>query len=226
MPHLARADGRRPRSAVGFTVKSGWAAAVLLTGSPASPRLADSRRIDLSDPAIPESRQPYHAGFGTARDGGPELTRLVASVRRFGRRSVRGLVEVYATRERPVTAAGLVVGSLIDPNRVANQHIRIHALAGQLFREVVEQTLTASRLPCSIWRERDLYGASADVLGRPESQVRSTVAALGRDIDGPWRAEQKAAALLPGSCWRHVGVDRQRSDGSIVPDRERDRVLT
>jgi hypothetical protein len=195
MAHLARADDDHPGSAVGFVVKSGWAATVLLIGSRASPRLADCRRIDLSDPAIPESRQPYHEGFGTARDHGGELARLVSSVRRFGRRSVRGIVETYGTAACPPTAAGLVVGSLLDPKRIANEHIRIHALEGQLFREVVEQTLTASGLPCSIWRERDLYGAAADALGQPESQVRSTVAALGRGIDGPWRAEQKAAAV-------------------------------
>jgi hypothetical protein len=32
-------------------------------------------------------------------------------------------------------------------------------------------------------------------LRQPESHIRGTVAALGRDIAGPWRAEQKAAAV-------------------------------
>ena len=187
-----RAGGSR--AALGFTVKSGWAATVLLIGSPASPRLADSCRIDLSDPAIPESRQPYHAGFGTARSSGAELKRLVTSVRRFGRRSVMSVVETYATGHA-FTGAGLVVGSLNDPGRIANQHIRIHALEGELFREVVEQALAAGGLPCSVWRERDLYGAAAKVLRDTEPQIRSMVTALGREIEGPWRAEQKAAAV-------------------------------
>ena len=187
-----RAGGSR--AALGFTVKSGWAATVLLIGSPASPRLADSCRIDLSDPAIPESRQPYHAGFGTARSSGAELKRLVSSVRRFGRRSVMSVVETYATGHA-FTGAGLVVGSLNDPGRIANQHIRIHALEGQVFREVVEQALAAGGLPCSVWRERDLYGAAAKVLRDTEPQIRSMVTALGREIEGPWRAEQKAAAV-------------------------------
>jgi hypothetical protein len=108
---------------------------------------------------------------------------------------VQDAVNTYATEERPLTAAGLVVGSLIDPDRIANQHIRIHALEGQLFREVVEQTLAASGLRCSVWRERDLYGAAVERLGLPESQIRSTIALLGRGIDGSWRAEQKAAAV-------------------------------
>jgi hypothetical protein len=175
-------------------VKSGWAAAVLLIGAPVAPHLADSRRIDLSDPAVPESRQPYHAGFGTARSSGAELKRLVSSVRRFGRRSVMSVVETYAARHA-LTGAGLIVGSLNDPSRIANQHIRIHALEGQLFREVVEQALTASGLPCSVWRERDLYDSAAKVLRDTEPHIRTTVAALGHETDGPWRAEQKAAAV-------------------------------
>ena len=187
-----RAGGSR--AALGCTVKSGWAATVLLIGSPASPHLADSRRIDLSDPAIPESRQPYHAGFGTARSSGAELERLVSSVRRFGRRSVMSVVETHASRHA-LTGAGLVVGSLNDPSRIANQHIRIHALEGQLFREVLEEALAAGGLPCSVWRERDLYSAAATALRETESRIRNTVAALGHEIDGPWRAEQKAAAL-------------------------------
>src|SRR5262245_57686003 len=66
------------RAAIGVTVKSGWACVVLVAGSAARPRVIDSRRIELSDPAIPESRQPYHAGFGTARSAGADRARLVA----------------------------------------------------------------------------------------------------------------------------------------------------
>ncbi len=51
-------------AALGFRVKSGWAAVVLLTSPIDSPRLRDSRVIDLCDPRFPETRQPYHAAMG------------------------------------------------------------------------------------------------------------------------------------------------------------------
>src|SRR5436305_1889016 len=55
----------KPRAAAfGLRVKSGWAAAVLLTGTARSPQLCDVRRIELSDPQHPETRQPYHAAMG------------------------------------------------------------------------------------------------------------------------------------------------------------------
>src|SRR5438874_7040052 len=123
------------RAAVGFTVKSGWACAVLLTGSADAPEVVDCRRIELSDPDVPESRQPYHDGFGTARAEGRELTRLVTSVERFGRKSVTGLIRGYTDGHR-LRGVGVVVGSLIDPEKLGNSHVRIHALEGQLFRRV------------------------------------------------------------------------------------------
>lgn len=188
-------DGGTAAAAIGVTVKSGWASVVLLCGPADSPRVADSRRIELSDPAIPESRQPYHAGFGTARAGGLELRRLVAAVKRFGRRSVTAAIRDYQGAGHPLRGAGLVVGSLIDPGRIANDHIRIHALEGQLFRGVVQDAATRSGLPCAIWRDRDLHALAAGILKQPDQKLRSSVTALGRDVGGPWRAEQKAATL-------------------------------
>jgi hypothetical protein len=87
------------------------------------------------------------------------------------------------------------VGSTIDPTRIANDHIRIHALEGQLFRAVVEDAATRSNLVCSIWRQRDLYEVASGVMNRSEPRLRTTLAAMGRDLTSPWRAEQKLAAL-------------------------------
>jgi hypothetical protein len=182
-------------AAIGVTVKSGWACVVLLAGPAARPRVIDSRRIELSDPAIPEARQPYHAGFGTARSAGAERSRLVAGVTRFGRRSVMDVIRHYRSLGHRVTGAGIIVGSLIDPKQIANDHIRIHAMEGQLFREVVRNAAARMRLRCWICRERDLIAQSAKALQRSEGVLRRTVAALGEDVDGPWRAEHKAAAL-------------------------------
>ena len=52
------------QATIGFRVKSGWATAVLLARPIQSPQVFDRRILELSDPAIPESRQPYHAGAG------------------------------------------------------------------------------------------------------------------------------------------------------------------
>jgi hypothetical protein len=199
-----------PRASIGFTVKSGWACAVLLVASGTSRRIADSRRIDLSDPEIPDARQPYHDGFATARQDGPELTRLIAGIKRFGGTSVSRAIRDYRALAPSIRGAGLVVGSLIEPDRIANEHIRIHAREGLLFRTVVQTAASRSRVPCSIWRERDLIAAAVARLDMSEAALRAALSAFGRSVPGPWRAEQKSAALaawlvLAGAPPRAVG---------------------
>jgi hypothetical protein len=200
--------GAPSQAALGFSVKSGWASAVLLAGTPREPSVVQSARLDLSDPAVPDSRQPYHEGFGTARRPGATLTRLIASVERFGRQSVGSfIVGCQAARYR-LKGAGMVVGSLIDPSGIGNDHIRIHALEGQLFRGVVRAAIIERRLRCAIWRERDLYGSGAEVLKLGEADLRARVTSLGRAAGGPWRAEHKAAAL---AAWLVLAGARGRA---------------
>src|SRR5262249_36610977 len=67
-------------SALGFTIKSGWACAVVLDGPAKSPEVVASLRIELSDPSDAHGRQPYHAAAGTAKKPGPQLDRLIASI--------------------------------------------------------------------------------------------------------------------------------------------------
>ena len=180
--------------AVGFTIKSGWAAAVLLDGSDAVPRVLDSRRVEISDPNVADSAQPYHAGFGTARDAGHELKRLVSLVETYGRRSVTALLREYQEQAN-VRRAGVIVGSLVDPETIGNDHIRIHAKEGQLFRTVVIDAAEEHGLTCAVRRQRDLYADAVKALKKSEAAIRKTLSEIGRDVKNGWRAEQKAAAL-------------------------------
>jgi hypothetical protein len=154
-----------------------------------------SRRIELSDPADAHGRQPYHAAAGTARKPGPQLEQLIAAVEKFGRQSVDAFIREHEKAGRRFDGAGIVVGSLIDPAQIANDHFRIHALEGQLFRGIVKAATDRRRVVSSIWRERDIYELAANRLKRSESELRQTMAVFGRSVEGPWRAEHKAAAL-------------------------------
>jgi hypothetical protein len=180
---------------LGFTVKSGWACAVVVDGPADSPAVVASRRIELSDPSDPDARQPYHAAVGTARKAGPRLEKLLAAVEKFGRHSVGEFIREQEKAGRRLSGAGIVVGSLIDPDQIANDHIRIHALEGKLFRGIVKDATDRRRLASLVSRERDLYGFAAISLKRSESDLRQRINELGRSVEGPWRAEHKAAAL-------------------------------
>ena len=58
MSTSAGREGRAGTAALGVTVKSGWACAVVLGGSSDAPEVVLSRRVELSDPDDAEARQP------------------------------------------------------------------------------------------------------------------------------------------------------------------------
>jgi hypothetical protein len=115
----------KPRpAALGLRVKSGWAAAVLLTGSVRSPQLFDVRRIDLSDPRLPETRQPYHAAMGKLETDTTKINRRVSVVRSIAQQSIATLLAGYHQQGYVIGRAALVVGSQVDPDSIANAHAR------------------------------------------------------------------------------------------------------
>src|SRR5262249_38541274 len=70
---------------IGFRVKSGYAIAVVLRGSAAAPLAVSRHLVDLADPAIEETRQPYHSSFGEAE----EDERVIARRGKIGERVAR-----------------------------------------------------------------------------------------------------------------------------------------
>jgi hypothetical protein len=192
----------RSLAALGFRVKSGWAAAVLLTDSAHLPQLCDVQRIDLSDPRLPETRQPYHAAMGRLETDTRKINRRVDVVRRITEKSIAKLLAGCQQQNFTIKRAALVVGSQIDPRLVANAHIRAHALEGQLFRSVLQESLQAHRIRSDILIEREAYGQAAVELKQSNENVRRVIQNFGRDTKAPWRAEQKLAAV---AAWVALG---------------------
>lgn len=182
-------------AALGFRVKSGWAAAVLLTGPTRSPQLCDVRRIDLSDPRLPETRQPYHAAMGKLETDSTKINQRVSVVRSIAQQSIATLIAGYRKKGCAINRAALVVGSQVDPDSIANDHIRAHAFEGRLFRSVLEEALQACDIRTEILIERNAYAQGAEKLKASNYNVRGVIQDFGRVAQGPWRAEQKLAAL-------------------------------
>ena len=88
-----------------------------------------------------------------------------------------------------------MVGSQVDPDSIANDHIRAHALEGRLFRSVLEEALQTCGIHTEILIERNAYAQGATKLKESNDNVRCVIQDFGRAAQGPWRAEQKLAAL-------------------------------
>jgi hypothetical protein len=183
---------------LGFRVKSGWAAVVLLTDTARYPQLSDVGRIELCDRRLPETRQPYHAAMGKLETDSTKLNQRERVVRSISQQSLTRLLEGYRQKGFRIRNAAIVVGSQIDPADIANPHIRAHALEGRLFRSAVEQSLYDHEIRTEVLLERDAYRTVAARLKQSSDDLERAIQDLGRSAPakgGPWRAEQKLAAL-------------------------------
>ncbi len=182
----------RQSCTLGFRVKSGWAAAVLIAHSAKAPTVIDSRVIELADPALADSRQPYHAGVGTAQTDPTKVTRLVRGIEGFSRHAIAALVAEYRERHQ-LRRAAVVASSLTDPASIANQHMRAHASEGRLFRTVLVDGLEKCDIRVHVVLEREIYELLGKALRLRPSAAKHKVTALGESV-ARWSAEQKVAA--------------------------------
>ena len=182
-------------AALGFRVKSGWAVAILLVGPVRLPQLCDIRLIDLSDPKIPATRQPYHAAAGKLETKTARLKSRLQIVRRVTKHSVAKIVSDHRRDGHKIRRAGLVVGSKIDLASIANPHIRAHALEGQLFRTALADALRAHQIQCVVLSEREALAKAATLLKRSPGELQRVIDEMRQTARGPWRAEQKLATM-------------------------------
>ncbi|MCI0331081.1 MAG: hypothetical protein L0196_09100 [candidate division Zixibacteria bacterium] len=196
--------------ALGFRVKSGRAIAVLVSGSKSLPQVLDHRVVQLSDPARPETIQPYHARMGKLEENRATIKRRTGIVERAAQKSVTDLLKEYRSKGYKIQTAGLVVGSLIDPAIIGNPHVRAHALEGRLFRTVLEKALRRQKLPSFVILERDIYPRGEAALGKTEGELKNLLADIGRPLEGPWRADEKVAALAAWTTFGRTPVKRSQ----------------
>jgi hypothetical protein len=192
---LAKTSKPTP-AALGFRVKSGWAMAVLLAGPSNAPKLVRCQAVLLSDPKIPQSKQPHHAALNLPGKEGKEVAeKLCRVVAGAAKQSVQQLLEQAVADGYSLVGAGLVVGSLVDPATLHNEHIRAHGLEGQLFRTALEEALREQRIPSRVLLEKNAYITASPVLRKSAPQAKRIIAGLGESHNGSWRAEEKLAAL-------------------------------
>jgi hypothetical protein len=178
--------------ALGFRVKSGYAIAVALRGPSSAPAAVARHVVELSDPEVADTRQPYHDGFYTHEEDARRIARRIRIIERVAKQSVAA----WLKDERLVgcRAAGLVVGSVIDPEKVGNPHIRAHAMEGRLFRTVLESALRSHGIACEVIVEKQLAAKAAAGLVRRDAEIKKVLTGIGKSLGGPWRADEKAAA--------------------------------
>jgi hypothetical protein len=124
-----------------------------------------------------------------------KINQRIDVVRGIAQQSIATLLAGYRRQNLRIRRAALVVGSQIDPDSIANPHIRAHAFEGRLFRSVLEESLRAHRIRANILIERRAYAHAIEELKQTNQSVRRKIQDFGREMETPWRAEQKLAAV-------------------------------
>ncbi|MBI2619072.1 MAG: hypothetical protein HYW57_03230 [Ignavibacteriales bacterium] len=185
------------KTTLGFRVKSGWASAVIVAGPIKSPVILKSRTVLLSDPNVPETKQPYHAGTGKLEEHTAVVKKRVKIIHQSTRKSIRELLNELRREGQKVRTAALVVGSLTDPMSIGNLHIRAHAFEGQTFRTALAGALGSHGILTVVMLERNIYSEASAILHVAPSQLKKTLLRIGAS-QKPWSANEKMAAL---SAW-------------------------
>src|SRR5260370_40739232 len=82
-----------PKLAIGFRVKTGRATAVVMPGPSSAPRVLSRKSLQLWDPAITESHQPWHADFELPPDESARIVPVaLKAVERVALSALRELV--------------------------------------------------------------------------------------------------------------------------------------
>ena len=187
------------RVALGFRTHLGWAAVVSLGGSIDDPRLIERKRLTMSDPAVPESAEPYHAARGVDLDEaegvvhqGREVVRAVTT------RGVRSLVDALRDQGYELVGSAILTGKGRAPAGLAQtlaSHAMVHVAEGLMFREALREGSERCSLPVCGLLEREAYEQTAAVLRVSPQHLQERVDAFGRELGPPWQKDQKLAAV-------------------------------
>jgi hypothetical protein len=196
---MARSEPAR-RAALGMRAHSGWAALVVLSGSPEAPDVIHRRRIVTADPELRGSKQPFHAAEPLQLpDAQALIHKCTASTRRLSREALRAVITDLREKDVEVIGCGVILGSgrsLPALEAILASHALLHTAEGEFYRQALVEAGEHCGLPVSGVKEREAYERGAEQLHLSPDELQSRVTALGRGIGPPWTQDQKYAALV------------------------------
>lgn len=191
---------QRPSCVLGFAPHSGWAAAVMLAGTAAAPRVLARERIALTEEGLEGAKQPYHALEGLPLpEAARRLEQFEASATRLAVSALQALLQRAQAEGLRLRAGGILDSSGRSGARleaILASHALIHTADGNHFRAALARGCEAQGLVGVRIAQRELPARAAAVLKQTPQQLAHAVAALGAGLGAPWGADQKSAALL------------------------------
>jgi hypothetical protein len=186
-------------AAIGLRAHSGWAALVAVEGTRKEIEVLARRRIEIADPSIPGSRQPYHEAEGLAIEKAARLLeRCERGAGRLARKALKETLRDLGKEGRAPRVCGLLLASgraLPELEAVLASHALIHAADGEHFRGALARASEDLHLTVFRVREKEIAEKASSALGIPVPRLRARVHALGKAVGPPWTQDQKLATL-------------------------------
>jgi hypothetical protein len=186
-------------AAIGLRAHSGWAALVGVAADASAMRVAARRRIEIADPAIRGSKQPYHAVEPLkSGDAAALIERCRESSRTLAREAIGAAISELGDHGYQIIGCAVLVGTPQPARPLAEtlaSHVRIHTAEGQFFREILIEASRELNLPVTQIGERAVYAQACAKLKFAEVALAQWVTQLGRPLGPPWTQDHKRAAL-------------------------------
>ena len=172
---------------------------MVVTGPPTSFSILERRRIELVDPSIPGSVQPYHAVVDAPlKKAEAHLKRCRDAGRILASKAVGATISKFEGQGLRVVGCGLLLSSarpLPDLAAILAAHPLIHTAEGEFFREILVYSAEKHRLPLTKVKERELFERVQTQFRISASEIQRRLSELGRSLGPPWRQDEKYAAL-------------------------------
>jgi len=157
------------------------------------------RRIEIADPEIPGSRQPYHEAEGMpVAEAARYLDRCERASERLARKAFGEAFDELSKKGLEPRACGMLLASgrpLPALEAILASHALIHTADGEHFREALALASGHFHLPVVRVREKEVLERTSGILGMEAARLQRRVQEMGRAIGPPWTQDQKLAAL-------------------------------
>jgi len=187
------------KAAIGLRAHSGWAALVALVGPADSPEVIARRRIEIADPKIRGSKQPFHAAEPLEfPDAKAYLEQCARSTERLAREALQAAMDGLRDRRAEPAGCGIILGSgrtLPGLQAILKSHALIHTAEGEFFRNALVEACGHCGIPVLGVKEKELFERGAALFRTPVSELEQRVQEMGKPLGPPWTQDQKYAAL-------------------------------
>jgi hypothetical protein len=187
------------RAALGFKMHSGWGVVVAVAGDAGSMEVIHRGRIDVIDPGVPGTSQPYHYA---ARLKLPEAERHVANCatdsQRLALTALEHLRGELENRDYQIVGAAMLLASgrpLPSFDKILAAHPLIHTAEGEFFRTAVSESCERLKIPITAIRERDIEERAKALFHRATGRIQRAISDIASSIGPPWTKDHKSAAL-------------------------------